>query len=79
VRTARNTVDVRGLRVHEAEAEVEQRLSRSGGPLWVIHGIGTGRLKRGLREWLQTQPWVERVSDAEQADGGAGCSVVWVK
>jgi DNA mismatch repair protein MutS2 len=24
-------------------------------------------------------PYVERVSDAEQGDGGAGCSVVWVK
>ncbi|MEY4807419.1 MAG: hypothetical protein RLZZ206_1808, partial [Cyanobacteriota bacterium] len=26
-----------------------------------------------------TVPYVERVSDAEQGDGGAGCSVVWVK
>ena len=79
VRTERNTIDVRGLRVHEAEAAVEQQLGKLSGPLWVIHGIGTGRLKRGLREWLQIQPWVERVSDAEPADGGAGCSVVWLK
>ena len=50
----------------------------ANGPLWVIHGIGTGNLKRGLRDWLTTVPYVERVVDAEQGDGGAGCSVVWV-
>jgi DNA mismatch repair protein MutS2 len=79
VRTEGNTVDVRGLRVHEAEAAVEERLRGANGPVWVIHGIGTGKLKRGLREWLSGLPWVERVSDAEQGDGGPGCSVIWVK
>ena len=79
VRTERNTVDVRGLRVHEAEAAVEDQLRTASGPLWVIHGIGTGKLKRGLREWLATLPYVERVSDAEQGDGGPGCSVIWPK
>ena len=79
VRTEANTVDVRGLRVHEAEAAVEERLRGANGPLWVIHGIGTGKLKRGLRDWLATIPYVERVSDAEKGDGGPGCSVVYVK
>jgi len=79
VPTEGNTMDVRGLRVHEAEAAVEERLRNAQGPLWVIHGIGSGKLKRGLRQWLDTVPYVERVSDAAQADGGAGCSVVWVK
>jgi DNA mismatch repair protein MutS2 len=79
VRTEGNTVDVRGLRVHEAEAALEERLRGANGPLWVIHGIGTGKLKRGLRDWLATVPYVERVADAERSDGGPGCSVVWVK
>ena len=77
VRTSRNTIDVRGMRVHEAESAVEEELRQARGPLWVIHGIGTGRLKRGLREWLQGLAYVERLSDAEQGDGGAGCTVVW--
>ena len=77
VRTERNTVDVRGMRVHEAEAAVEEQLRVANGPLWVIHGIGTGKLKRGLREWLAGVPYVERVSDADQGDGGQGCSVIW--
>jgi DNA mismatch repair protein MutS2 len=79
VRTESNTVDVRGLRVHEAEAAVEERLRTASGPVWVIHGIGTGKLKRGLRQWLETVPYVEKVTDAEQGEGGPGCSVVWVK
>ncbi|MFM1901347.1 MAG: hypothetical protein RLZZ216_1923 [Cyanobacteriota bacterium] len=77
VRTSRNTVDVRGMRVHEAEAAVEEILRTASGPVWVIHGVGTGRLKRGLRDWLSTVPYVERVVDADQGDGGAGCSVIW--
>jgi len=79
VRTEGNTVDVRGLRVHEAEAAVEERLRGANGPVWVIHGIGTGKLKRGLRQWLEAVPYVERVADAEQGDGGPGCSVIWVR
>jgi len=43
----------------------------------VIHGIGTGRLKRGLREWLAGLAYVERFADAEPGDGGPGCTVIW--
>ncbi len=78
VRTARNTLDVRGLRVHEAEVAVEERLRHSNGPLWVIHGIGSGKLKKGLREWLRSVNYVERCADAEQKDGGPGCTVIWL-
>ncbi len=79
LRTSENTVDVRGLRVHEAEAVVEEHMRNTSGPLWVIHGIGTGKLKHGLRKWLQFLPYVERVVDADLHDGGAGCSVVWLR
>ena len=78
MRTSDNTIDVRGLRVYEAEAAVEEYLRRVSGPVWVVHGIGTGKLKLGLRTWLQSVPYVKRVCDAEQADGGPGCSVIWM-
>lgn len=77
VRCAANTIDLRGLRLHEAESAVTDQLSRCNGPIWVIHGIGTGRLKQGLRDWLQTTEQVERFHDAEPGDGGMGCTVVW--
>ncbi|MCY4174126.1 MAG: endonuclease MutS2 [Cyanobacteria bacterium MAG CAR3_bin_5] len=76
-RCAANTIDLRGLRLHEAESAVADQLSRCNGPIWVIHGIGTGRLKRGLWEWLKSTNQVERFHDAEPGDGGMGCTVVW--
>ena len=79
VRTRKNTLDVRGLRVHEAESVISEKLRNTSGPLWVIHGIGSGKLKLGLREWLETEPYVEKVIDADQIDGGPGCSVIWLR
>ncbi len=79
IRTKRNTIDVRGLRVHEAEAAVEEKLRNAIGPLWIVHGIGTGRLKGGLTKWLETLDYVEKVAIADERDGGSGCSVVWLK
>ena len=78
VRTTKNTVDVRGLRVHEAEGVIEEKLRGCSGALWIIHGIGSGKLKKGLRKWFDTLPYIKKVVDAEPYDGGPGCSVIWI-
>ena len=78
VRTKKNTLDVRGLRVHEAEGVIEEKLRYCSGALWVVHGIGSGKLKKGLRKWLNSLSYIEKVADAEPHDGGPGCSVVWM-
>ncbi len=78
VRTKKNTIDVRGLRVHEAEGVIEEKLRNCSGALWVIHGIGSGKLKKGLRKWLDSLSYIEKVDDAEPHDGGPGCSVIWM-
>ncbi len=78
VRTKKNTLDVRGLRVHEAEGVIEEKLRNCSGALWVIHGIGSGKLKKGLRKWLDSLSYIEKVADAEPHDGGPGCSVIWM-
>ncbi len=78
IRTQNNTLDIRGMRVHEAESAVEEFLRFTSGAVWIVHGIGTGKLKRGLRLWLGTLPYVEKISDANQIDGGSGCTVVWL-
>ncbi len=79
VRTSKNTIDVRGLRVHEAEIVVEEKMRRFHGPLWIIHGIGTGKLKKGLKSWLVKLDYVEKIEDATSSEGGFGCSIVWIK
>ncbi len=76
VRMKSNTLDVRGLRVDEAEIVIEDYLRRKNGSIWIIHGIGTGKLKQGIRKWLVTLPYVDDFYDADQADGGSGCTVI---
>ena len=79
IRTSKNTIDVRGMRVHEAEIIIEEKIRKFHGPLWIIHGIGTGKLKKGLRSWLSTLNYVDKVEDAVSNEGGAGCSIAWIK
>ena len=79
IRTTKNTIDVRGLRVHEAEIVIEEKIRNFHGPFWIIHGIGTGKLKKGLRLWLSDLDYVEKVEDASHAEGGGGCSIAWIK
>ena len=78
VRTSRNTIDLRGMRVAEAEADLENFIAKSTGPIWIIHGHGTGKLKRGVREFLKRHPQVRSFEHAEQADGGTGVTVAQV-
>ena len=79
IRTSKNTIDVRGMRVHEAEIIIEEKIRKFHGPLWIIHGIGTGKLKKGLRSWLSSLNYVDKVEDAASNEGGAGCSIAWIK
>ena len=78
VRTSKNTIDIRGMRVAEAEAGLENFIAKSAGPIWIIHGHGTGKLKRGVREFLKRHPQVRSFENAEQADGGTGVTVAQV-
>ncbi len=79
IRTSKNTIDVRGLRVHEAEIIIEEKIRKFHGPLWIVHGIGTGKLKKGLRKWLSGLNYVDKIEDAANNEGGLGCSIAWIK
>ncbi|NEQ32697.1 MAG: endonuclease MutS2, partial [Leptolyngbya sp. SIO4C5] len=78
VRTSRNTFDLRGQRVSEAEVVLEEAIARANGPIWIIHGHGTGKLKRGVHEFLKRHPQVDRWEAAAQADGGTGVTVAYL-
>ncbi|NEP15958.1 MAG: endonuclease MutS2 [Leptolyngbya sp. SIO4C1] len=75
MRTSKNTVDLRGMRVAEAESTLDDFIARAQGPIWIIHGHGTGKLKRGVQAYLKRHPQVQRFEAAEQADGGTGVTV----
>ena len=74
VRTQRNTLDLRGHRAEEALEETSRFLDRmlqTGEPVgWVLHGHGTGVLKKALRTWLPKQKEVEKFRPANADEGG---------
>ncbi|NEQ12688.1 MAG: hypothetical protein F6K44_01890 [Moorea sp. SIO3E2] len=81
VRTSKNTIDIRGSRVANAEIDIDQAISKAidFGVLWIIHGKGTGRLRQGVHAFLEQHPLVERFKLAEQSDGGTGVTVAYLK
>jgi DNA mismatch repair protein MutS2 len=78
IRTNRNTLDLRGMRVAEAEAVLEEAIAQASGALWVIHGHGTGKLKAGVHDYLKRHPQIQRLEPAAQSDGGTGVTVAYL-
>lgn len=79
IRTSQNTVDIRGQRVADAEGILENAIASAQGPLWVIHGHGTGKLRQGVQVFLTSHPRVERFEFAEQSDGGTGVTIAYCR
>jgi DNA mismatch repair protein MutS2 len=83
IQTSDNTVDLRGLRAHEAVGMAEQFLDRSIGAgrrvAFLIHGHGTGALRETLREALRSSSYVARMRPGGQGEGGDGVTVVWLR
>lgn len=78
-----NTLDLRGMRADEALGELEAFLDRTAlegaDAVFVIHGHGTGALRKVVREYLATSPYVARFRPGGTGEGGDGVSVVALK
>ncbi|MBW4442602.1 MAG: endonuclease MutS2 [Plectolyngbya sp. WJT66-NPBG17] len=77
IRTNRNTFDIRGSRVSDAEIVLDKAISEAHTPIWIIHGHGTGKLRQGVHEFLKRHPRVQRFELAERADGGTGVTIAY--
>ncbi|MBE9206355.1 endonuclease MutS2 [Nostoc sp. LEGE 06077] len=78
IRTSKNTVDLRGKRVADAEIELDKAISEANGPIWIIHGHGTGKLRLGVHAFLRQHPRVSSYEPAESADGGSGVTIAQI-
>jgi DNA mismatch repair protein MutS2 len=75
-----NTLDLRGQRADDALAELEAFLDRTAlegaDTVFVVHGHGTGALRKAVREYLATSAYVARFRAGGVGEGGDGVSVV---
>jgi DNA mismatch repair protein MutS2 len=72
--------DFRGWRAEEAIEEMDKRLDEAamaGMPfLRIIHGKGTGALRKAMREYLKGHPSVKELETPPDEQGGAGVTIV---
>jgi DNA mismatch repair protein MutS2 len=68
-----------GLRAHEAVPRLERFLDRaiqSGEEsVRIIHGVGSGALRRAVHDYLATSPYCSGFRPGESGEGGAGVTV----
>ena len=73
-------INLIGKTVDEALGELDKYLDDAllahRNSVRVIHGRGTGALKKGLLAWLKKQPYVKKCEDAHFDDGGEAVTVV---
>ena len=78
-----NCCDLRGLTVEEARAKAEGFLDKAilenVSSVYLIHGYGTGALKKALRTYLATSPYVRNFRPGNAQEGGDGVTVAELK
>ena len=73
-------LNVLGLRVHEALPQLEEFLDRATlnhqSSVRIIHGMGTGALRRAVRKFLADSPYCTSFNEASRTEGGGGATIV---
>ncbi|MFA5353540.1 MAG: endonuclease MutS2 [Thermodesulfovibrionales bacterium] len=81
--TTQSRINLLGKRVDEAIMEIEPFLNHASlagvAEVVIIHGIGTGALSRGIKEYLKGHPLVKDFRSGERQEGGAGVTVVGLR
>ncbi|MGH9549602.1 MAG: Smr/MutS family protein, partial [Terriglobales bacterium] len=80
IQTQGNTLDLRGQRVHDALANLDQFLDESSvcgtSPVMIIHGHGTGAVKSAVRQTLSDSSYVKKFRSGEMYEGGDGVTII---
>lgn len=80
---SKTEIDVRGMisseAIHDIESFLDKAVLTGYTLVYIVHGKGTMVLRQKIREYLKTSPYVKEFKDAEQNEGGHGCTVVTLK
>jgi len=80
---ASDRLNIIGLRVDEGLAEVDRFLDHASmrglSIVTIIHGLGTGVLKKAVLEFLKNHPLIAFIRPGEAVEGGAGVTVAELK
>ncbi len=80
---AETRIDIRGMYPDEAEIRLEQGITAAMNAnitqLDIIHGKGTGALRKRVHEYLRNHPGVESFRLGALTEGGAGITIVELK
>jgi len=76
----KSEIDLHGLEVLEAvnvlDKYIDDAFIAGAKKVKIIHGRGTGALRKGIREYLQGHRLVKSFKDGEYNDGGIGATIV---
>ena len=76
----RDELNVVGMRTGEALRQLEQFLDQAyltnQHDVRIVHGIGSGALKKAIHDYLSTSPYCAGFRQAEPHHGGAGATIV---
>lgn len=84
MKTKSNTADCIGMTFEEAKRKSIDTFSKAAmqnrSVVFILHGHGTGVLKKKIRSWLQSdRQWVKSFRAADQVDGGDALTRVELK
>ncbi len=81
--TITSEIDVRGNNIEEAIGIIDKYLDDASisslSQVRIIHGKGTGALRKGLHEHFKGHPHVKKFEDAAYNEGGSGATVIVLK
>ena len=83
IRSVSTSLDLRGMNIEDSRIEIDRFLDEAFmgkvQKVEIIHGKGTGVLRKGVKEFLRTHKHVKSERDGAYNEGGLGVTIVEIR